>query len=90
MSQRLTTYDPVRIHNSLLTLVTIQKMEQDLCARTQAQRQELHGLEPGRAEVIVAGVMILRCIMERLGIDECLVSEYGLREGVLLDLAQRA
>ncbi len=89
MSQRLTTYDPVRIHNSLLTLAKIREMEGHLCEQTQIQRQELHGLESGRAEVIVAGVMILRCIMERIGMDKCVVSEYGLREGVLLDLAQR-
>ena len=89
MSQELTIYDPQRIHNSLLTLAKIRKMEQDLCGRTQAQRRGLPGLEPGRAEVIVAGAMILRCIMERIGRDECVVSEYGLREGVLLDLAKR-
>ena len=89
MSQELTIYDPQRIHNSILSLAKIRKMEQDLCGRTQAQRRGLPGLEPGRAEVIVAGAMILRCIMEQMGMEECVVSEYGLREGVLLELAQR-
>jgi len=49
----------------------------------------LAGLEAGREEGIVAGTLILRCIMEELGAERCLVSDYGLREGVLVDLAQR-
>jgi exopolyphosphatase/pppGpp-phosphohydrolase len=47
------------------------------------------GLEPGREEVIAAGAIIIRTIMETLGGNECLVSDLGLREGVLIDLAMQ-
>ena len=47
------------------------------------------GLEPGREEVIVAGAIILRTVMEMLDMTSVLVSDYGLREGVLIDLAKR-
>ena len=39
--------------------------------------------------MIVAGVLILRTVMETLGYQECLVSDLGLREGILIDLARR-
>ena len=43
------------------------------------------GLEHGREEVIAAGAVILSTVMELLGRDEVLVSDYGLREGVLIE-----
>ena len=39
--------------------------------------------------MIVAGVLILRTVMETLGFTDCLVSDLGLREGILTDLARR-
>ena len=47
------------------------------------------GLEPGREQVIVAGTIILRKTMEYFSYDRCLVSDFGLREGVLVDLVNR-
>ncbi|MBA3754665.1 MAG: Ppx/GppA family phosphatase, partial [Nitrospira sp.] len=44
-------------------------------------------LESGREEVIVSGVIILSTVMSSLGRCECLVSNFGLREGVLLNAA---
>jgi exopolyphosphatase/guanosine-5'-triphosphate,3'-diphosphate pyrophosphatase len=89
MAQKLSTYEPMRIHNCRLSLDTIRGLEQEVLSRTKAQRREMPGLEAGREEVIVAGTMILRTIMETLGFTEVLVSDLGLREGVLLDLAER-
>jgi exopolyphosphatase/pppGpp-phosphohydrolase len=39
--------------------------------------------------VVIAGTLILRAVMECLGFHDCVVSAMGLREGVLIDLAQR-
>lgn len=89
IAQQLTTYDPHRIHNFSLGLATVKEIEHSVVTRTRQERAGLAGLEAGREEVIVAGTLILRCIMEELGAERCLVSEYGLREGVLVDLAQR-
>ncbi len=47
------------------------------------------GLERNREDVIAAGVIILRTVMDTLGEQECLVSDLGLREGVLIELAGR-
>ncbi len=89
MAQKLPTYEPARIHNYQLQLTTIQELEQTLLSRSKADRADLPGLEKGREEVIAAGAIIIRTIMETLGMPSVLVSDLGLREGVLWDLAIR-
>jgi exopolyphosphatase/guanosine-5'-triphosphate,3'-diphosphate pyrophosphatase len=89
MAQQLPAYEPARIHNYLLALETIRGLEQQLLSRTKVARAGLPGLERGREDVIAAGAIIIRTIMETLGVRECLVSDLGLREGVLIDLAMR-
>jgi exopolyphosphatase/guanosine-5'-triphosphate,3'-diphosphate pyrophosphatase len=89
MAQQLPAYEPARIHNYRLTIETVRDLEKQLLSRTKAERVGLLGLEKNREEVIAAGAIILRTIMETLGEEECLVSDLGLREGVLIDLARR-
>jgi exopolyphosphatase/guanosine-5'-triphosphate,3'-diphosphate pyrophosphatase len=90
MAQNLSTYEPTRIHNYRLQLNIIQELEHILLSRKKADRSGLPGLEKGREEVIAAGAIIIRTIMETLGMSAVLVSDLGLREGVLIDLAMRA
>jgi exopolyphosphatase/guanosine-5'-triphosphate,3'-diphosphate pyrophosphatase len=89
MSQKLPAYDPARIHNYGLQLEVIQELERALLSRKKADRVGLPGLEKGREEVIASGAIIIRTVMETLGVFECLVSDLGLREGVLLEFAAR-
>lgn len=89
MAQKLTTYEPIRIHNYRLSLETVRGIEQQLLGRTKVQRREMPGLEAGREDVVVAGTLILCGVMETLGFSEGLVSDVGLREGILLDLSGR-
>ncbi len=87
MAQKLPTYEPARIHNYVLRLETIRDLEHTLLSRTKAERVGLSGLEKNREEVIAAGAIIIRTIMETMGQKSVLVSDLGLREGVLLNLA---
>ena len=89
MAQKLPTYEPARIHNYQLQLCTIQEIEQTLLSRKKADRADLPGLEKGREKVIAAGAIIIRTIMETLAMSAVLVSDLGLREGVLIDLVMR-
>jgi exopolyphosphatase/guanosine-5'-triphosphate,3'-diphosphate pyrophosphatase len=89
MAQRLPVYEPARIHNYRLQLAAIQEIEQVLLSRKKSDRVGLPGLEKNREEVIVAGAIIIRTIMETLGMSQVLVSDLGLREGVLIDLARQ-
>jgi exopolyphosphatase/guanosine-5'-triphosphate,3'-diphosphate pyrophosphatase len=86
MAQKLAAYDPARIHNYRLTLATVQELEQTLLTRKKADRVGLPGLEKNREEVIAAGAIIIRTVMETLGMESVLVSDLGLREGVLINL----
>ncbi len=90
MALQLPAYEPARIHNYRLTLDVVRGLERTLLSRTKAQRIGLPGLERNREEVIAAGAIIMRTLMEVLGEEECLVSDLGLREGVLLELAARS
>jgi exopolyphosphatase/guanosine-5'-triphosphate,3'-diphosphate pyrophosphatase len=89
MAQKLPAYEPARIHNYTLTLSAVQELEQTLLSRTKADRIGLPGLERNREEVIAAGAIIVRTVMETLGMSGLLVSDLGLREGVLIELARR-
>jgi exopolyphosphatase / guanosine-5'-triphosphate,3'-diphosphate pyrophosphatase len=60
-----------------------------LGAPTVEARAGLPGLDAGRADIIVAGALILEGVLEAFGVEELLVSDHALREGVLLDTWQR-
>jgi len=90
MAQKLPSYEPARIQNYQLQLSTIQELEQTLLSRKKADRAGLPGLEKGREEVIAPGAIIIRTVMETLGMPSVLVSDLGLREGVLIELAKRS
>ena len=87
MAQSLKQYDRTRVHNYALTLSTVKSLEKDLIEKTSSERLDIPGLEPGREFVIVAGTVILRRIMETFDFKTCHVSDYGLREGILVDKA---
>ncbi|MDR4501698.1 MAG: Ppx/GppA family phosphatase [Nitrospirales bacterium] len=89
MAQRLSHYESARIHNYWLSLETVCQLQKELCARKAEERAQLPGLEPGREGVIVAGTVILRTVMGTFGFERCLVSDYGLREGIIVECAER-
>ncbi|MGH7183482.1 MAG: exopolyphosphatase [Nitrospiraceae bacterium] len=89
MAQELPSYEPARIHNYELQISAIQDIEHTLLTRKKADRTGLPGLEKGREEVIAAGAIIIRTVMETLEVSSVLVSDLGLREGVLIELAKR-
>ena len=89
MAQCLAAYEPAPIHNYTLTLDVVSSIEREILSRTKAQRRVVPGLEAGREDVIVAGIVILKTILGTLGVQSCIVSDRGLREGVLLDLAAK-
>jgi exopolyphosphatase/guanosine-5'-triphosphate,3'-diphosphate pyrophosphatase len=53
------------------------------------QRSRLPGLDANRADIVLAGALILEGVVETFGVEELEISDYALREGVLLDTIQR-
>lgn len=89
MDQELDIYDSRKINNCRLTKETVSRLFDSLLAKTYMERAVMPGLEEGRADLIIAGTIIVLRTMEDLGFDEMVVSDYGLLEGLLLDLAER-
>jgi exopolyphosphatase/guanosine-5'-triphosphate,3'-diphosphate pyrophosphatase len=70
-----------------LTRRRLEKTVQELAGLTLAERRRR--FEPRRAEIIVAGAVILEAAMRHLGVEEVVAVDTGLRNGVLRDLARR-
>jgi exopolyphosphatase / guanosine-5'-triphosphate,3'-diphosphate pyrophosphatase len=75
-------YDPAKVHGRHLSSAEIEVLIQRMAAMPLATRRELPGLEPLRADVIVAGAAILRTLLQRLGQTQVLVSDRGVRWGL--------
>ncbi len=85
----LVTYDRQKVQGHCLGLARVVELLDRLAALPLRERRGIPGLEPGRADIIIAGAAILAASMERLGYHELRVSDDGLREGILLDLLRR-
>jgi exopolyphosphatase/guanosine-5'-triphosphate,3'-diphosphate pyrophosphatase len=79
----LATYDPQRVHGHRLTRAAVDALLTRLGTLTVTERGALPCLEPGRADLIIPGTAIVVATMELLGADALVVSEYGLREGIM-------
>jgi exopolyphosphatase/guanosine-5'-triphosphate,3'-diphosphate pyrophosphatase len=90
MALRLASYDADRVHGHALTLVELDGEIARLRTSTQAERERIVGLDPRRADVILAGALILRQIARAAGAPAIRVSDRGIRWGLLHELAARA
>jgi exopolyphosphatase/guanosine-5'-triphosphate,3'-diphosphate pyrophosphatase len=84
MDCHLFPYDPEKIHGFVLPLENIQRLFEDLKSKSLEQRLEISSLERGREDLIIAGTTLVLEIMEAFNCSHLTVSEYSLREGILL------
>ena len=85
----LARYDPARVQGHTLSRETVRRLLERLGALPVAERGALPCLDPGRADLIIPGVAIVMATFEELGVVTLRVSEYGLREGLLVDAIER-
>jgi exopolyphosphatase/guanosine-5'-triphosphate,3'-diphosphate pyrophosphatase len=83
----LSAYDRDRIHLTRLARADIEKVAGELLAMTRAERAALPVMHPGRVDVIGAGALILRTLVQRLDLDEVLVSEADILDGIAWSIA---
>lgn len=83
----LQQYDPGRVQGHVLARGAIERLLARLGALTVAERGALPCLEPGRADLIVAGTAVVLATMDLLSAGHVIVSDWGLREGILIRLA---
>jgi len=83
---RLREFDAAEVEKVQLTSVDLHRMVEELKRMTVSERRDQVGIEPKRADVLLAGAMIMWRIMEKLKFQTCNISSRGLRYGVLMDL----
>jgi exopolyphosphatase/guanosine-5'-triphosphate,3'-diphosphate pyrophosphatase len=82
----LAEYDREQIHHLVLTRAAVEDVFRTLATESIKERKENPGLEEQRADVIVGGLCVLVATMRRFGLDECLVSESDILDGLAMSL----
>jgi exopolyphosphatase/guanosine-5'-triphosphate,3'-diphosphate pyrophosphatase len=81
----LATYDPDAVQGAVLDRAELDRQIELYRSREAEARRAIVGLQPKRADVILAGACIVRTVMDKLGQDTLTVSDRGLRHGLLVD-----
>ena len=84
IDMKMDVYDGDMINGHKLTISAVNKIFASLASLSTKDRN-IAGLEKERADIILAGILILIVIMEVFMLSEITVSDYGLMEGILLE-----
>jgi exopolyphosphatase/guanosine-5'-triphosphate,3'-diphosphate pyrophosphatase len=81
-------YDPDRIHGHVVSRAGLERQLERLAALRLEERRAVPALEPERAPVILAGLVVLREVLDRFGLDAVEASERDLLHGTALEAAE--
>ena len=82
----LPRYDPVALHGARISADQVRSVTERLLASTHAQRAAQAVVHSGRVDVIGAGALVLRTLVDGLGLSEVLVSEADILDGIALSV----
>ncbi len=85
VKHQLAKYDPDVIQGSGIERSEIERQIELYRFKSLEERRAIVGLQPKRADVILAGACIVKLVMEKLGRERLAVSDRGLRHGILID-----
>lgn len=88
INMKMKDYDYRKVNNSILTLKEIRAIYNFLLPMNLSERLSVAGLEKGREDLIIAGILITIETMELFGFETMKVSDYGLLEGLLISALQ--
>ncbi|CAM3401473.1 exopolyphosphatase [Stackebrandtia soli] len=83
----LDEYRSDRIHHARVSRADVDAITSELLAETRVLRLRHGVMHPGRADVIAAGALVLRTIMEQGGFDEVVASEHDILDGIAASIA---
>jgi exopolyphosphatase/guanosine-5'-triphosphate,3'-diphosphate pyrophosphatase len=89
MSNKLRIFEHKKIHNTKITRRKVKNIFSAIAPISSRERAKFIPFEPSRLDIIVPGTLILLKLMEFFNFKEITVSNYGLREGVLIDLYRK-
>jgi exopolyphosphatase/guanosine-5'-triphosphate,3'-diphosphate pyrophosphatase len=84
---RLAAYDGARVHGHTMTRSELRRVVSELAALPLEARRSIAGMEPKRADVIVAGGFIALALLEHWRSDAVVVSDRGVRWGLAEELS---
>jgi len=84
----LPAYDPAAIHHSRIPVGDVRATTAGLLTMSRSRRAQIPSMHPGRVDVIGAGALILRVVMDAWAIDSVLVSEHDILDGIAASLAE--
>lgn len=87
LQKKMEVYDRDQVHRAQVSARTVDWAYNLLSSCTLDERRELPGLDPGRAPVIVAGMVILQEVMSLCGAKDYTVSESDILQGMILSAA---
>ncbi|MBX3229775.1 MAG: Ppx/GppA family phosphatase [Labilithrix sp.] len=88
VSLEMSAYDGARVHGLTLSVSEIERVVAELARVPLAERARLPGLEPKRADVIVAGGLVALAYLEHAGADAVTISDRGVRWGLAEELVR--
>ena len=88
--ERMETYDSSRVHKALVSRQDLLEVYERLAALPLSERMQVVGLDPKRAPVMVAGLLILLEVLDFTGIDAFTVSETDILHGITLAVSHEA
>jgi exopolyphosphatase/guanosine-5'-triphosphate,3'-diphosphate pyrophosphatase len=88
LALRLPAYDADAIHGSRISLDDVRAVTADLLAAPRSRRAAMPVMHPGRVDVIGAGALILRVLMDEFAMSDVVVSEHDILDGIALRLAR--
>jgi exopolyphosphatase/guanosine-5'-triphosphate,3'-diphosphate pyrophosphatase len=80
---------PGELRNQRIPLKALRRLRDRLLESSLAERLQLPGMDPRRADLSVAGVVLLDTILRRLGARDLTLCDLALREGLVLDYIER-
>jgi exopolyphosphatase / guanosine-5'-triphosphate,3'-diphosphate pyrophosphatase len=85
VKHELVTYNPEIVQGSELDLEELDRLIELFRSRSAEERRKIVGLQPKRAEIILAGACVVRTVLEKLGRESLTVSDRGLRHRLLVE-----
>ncbi len=83
MVHEVSTYSREHVHNLVVSIEDVSKMNAKLEHLSVEERKKIIGLESKRADIIYAGGLILKQIMETIGLNQMIISDYDNLEGLV-------
>lgn len=88
VEMKLEKYDPVAVHDFVMSRESVERLLARLISMTQKERCEIRTMEDGRADVIISGSLIVLRLMNYAGLSSFTVSERDILDGAAIQLAE--